>query len=197
MLAPRRAAININSDSPSWPNFPGGLETQTVPLTGRAPGSTNVSPRVSTAGIASQNLRGASPGVASLTDSISTLPSMNTRSVPGTPQVGFAPSSAERNRTLAGLAGGFGGVNVNQSGLISPAVHAAGDKTPGLTAASRGFSNPDLTQAFSRSLGAGFQKSGDDYTSLGDDVRAHPSSSAASSPNASADRSSSRAVRRR
>lgn len=96
---------------------------------------------------------------------------MNTRSVPGTPQVGFAPSSAERARTLAGLGGGFGAVNVSQSGLISPSIHAGGDKTPGLGPSSRGFSNPDLTQAFSRSLGTGFQKSGDDYTSLGDDVR--------------------------
>lgn len=104
--------------------------------------------------------------------------------MPGTPQVGFASSSAERNRSLAAgggaaaaLTSGFGNVNgQSQSGLISPAIHAAaagaaGDKTPGLGGGpARGFSNPDLTQAFSRSLGAGFQKSGDDYTSLGDDV---------------------------
>lgn len=175
-------AININSDSPSWPSFPGGLETQTVPLTGRAPGSTNVSPRVSTAGVVAGGLGrgGASPALDPH------HPALNTRSVPGTPQVGFAPSStasAAGNRSLAAgaapatLSGNFG----NQSGLISPAIHAAaagngtaGDKTPGLGAGpARGFSNPDLTQAFSRSLGAGFQKSGDDYTSLGDDVGSH------------------------
>jgi hypothetical protein len=186
-FCPTFAAINVKSDSPSWPSFPGGLETQTVPLTGRAPGSTNVSPRISTAGVAG-GLRGASPGLA--LDG-SHHPALNTRSVPGTPQVGFAPSAAERNRSLAAggpggaaaaaaLAGSFGNVNgQSQSGLISPAIHAAaaggngtaGDKTPGLGAGpARGFSNPDLTQAFSRSLGAGFQKSGDDYTSLGDDV---------------------------
>lgn len=133
--APGRSASNRIVSTPS-------LETQTVPLTGRSPTIDSLSPRVANGSPA--------PG----SDSISSL----TRSVPGTPQLGFGGV-----RSLgAGLGNGY-----KTGGLNSPGVELANGSVGGLE---RGFSNPDLTKAFGRAMGS-FQKgTGDDFGPLSDDV---------------------------
>lgn len=148
------------------------METQTVPLTGRPP--SGGASALNTAAAQANHHRGSPPHIINLSDPLgSTLPSLNARSVPGTPQGGFSTASAvsrERNAHggLAGAQSAFA-ASLNPSGIASPA--SLGGPGNGLDAAQRGYSNPDLTKVFGRALGSGFPKAADDFgSSLHDDV---------------------------
>ncbi|CED84004.1 arm repeat-containing protein [Phaffia rhodozyma] len=179
--------LNASADANAW-LYSGAsarpiMETQTVPLTGRP--QSGGSPSIRSAVAANQHLnRGSPPHMVSLSDSIgSSLPALNARSVPGTPQNGFASTGSATNVTgsnghsnsnsrdravhsgLAGAQSAFSG-NLSSSGIASPSLGGAGLGTSGgLEAAQRGFSNPDLTKTFGRALGSGFSKATDDFGS--------------------------------
>lgn len=71
-----------------------------------------------------------------MTDSVASLPAMPSRSVPGTPA-----------GPLAGNAAGLSGM----TGMRRQGGVAGGSALEGLSATQRGYSNPDLAKAFSKS----------------------------------------------
>lgn len=138
-----------------WPQFSGVPKTAndaTVPRPGSAvvPGSAQAGG--ATAAASSAVSRQESPtgpnAAGDMSASITSLPTMPSRSVPGTPG---APLSASG---LGGLSN-YRKANGPSAAAGSPAGLAGGPALEGLAASQRGYSNPDLAKAFQK-VGTGF-----------------------------------------
>lgn len=142
IMAPKTAAVAAAAAGESV-TAPSSLDRSRVPQSANGSG-TPLSP------VQSQRASPATSAPA-MADSIASLPAMPSRSVPGTPGAPLSASAAGGNAVsgFSNLRRTGGGTPASAAQMQQqPSGIAGGQPLEGLTAAQRGYSNPDLAKAF-------------------------------------------------